>query len=314
MDQDTSGMREGTDLPGDLPNDIDEPGSAELAADLLREQATGPVPLGPAAPSQGEDVVLLVETVSFPDQDEVLSSEGLFIGELDPGDDSPWYRSRWLYIGAGLASGAVLAAGAVLLLRNRNTSRQGSAQRLIGQWSDQLSNQTNKLIKQARKPARRQTALLAGALSSLTHQASDLTDQAQKQFNRLAKGSQTSGMRLSRQTRANANKWLKQTQQQLADLSHQAGDQLGFLGEAIGSSTSQAIDRTQGGLEQIRQGVVTGAAKTGEGIETGWKLSRNFTLGMAAGALWAALFTPQSGETTRERLNTIFQSRGPKTP
>ena len=308
-----TGMHNMDDLPGDLPNDRDEPGSAELAAELVREQATGPVPLGPAAPGKGEDVVLLVETVSFPDQTEVFSPEGMLVGELDLGDGSPWYRSRWLYVGAGLASGAVLAAGVVLLLRDRNARQKesvlGSAQHLFGQWSDQLGDQTGKLMGQIKKSGR-QTGWLAGAMNSLTDQASDLTDQAQRQFNQLAKRSQASGIPLlTRQSQSNANTWLKQTQHQLRDLSQQAGDQLGSLGDAIGSTTSQALDKTQEGLAQIRQGLATGVAKTGEGIETGWKFSRNFTLGMAAGAIWAALFTPQSGETTREHLSTLFQSR-----
>src|SRR5690242_13663311 len=127
MDQDTTGINDVNNLPGDLPNDIEEPGSAELAADLLREQATGPVPLGPAAPGQGEDAVLLVETVSVPDQPESLAQGEMPPGEMDLGAGLPWYRSRWLYVGAGLAGGTALAVTAVLLLRKRGVMQRRSA-------------------------------------------------------------------------------------------------------------------------------------------------------------------------------------------
>lgn len=84
------------------------------------------------------------------------------------------------------------------------------------------------------------------------------------------------------------------------------------IGSSIGSTTGQAVGKTQEGLAQIRQGMAAGASKTGEGMKRGWKLSRNFTLGMTAGAIWAAFFTPESGESTRQRLTTIFQIRQPR--
>ncbi len=313
MDQETMGTDDRNDLPKDLPNDIDEPSAAEIAADLIREQASGPVPLGPASPGQGEDVVLLVESVSLPDQPEAFSSENHLAREMGMGDDSPWYRSRWVYIGTGAALlTALAAAGTILLLRQRNARQTRpslrGAQQMLSQWSNQLSNQTNRLARQIRKPAR-QTAMLAAPINSLTGQASMLSDQAQRRLNQLARRAQGSRLnRMQRQGQANAQKWMKQTQQQLAQLSHQASDQLSAIGGSIGATTSQAIGKTQEGLSQIKEGVATGVAKTGEGIQSGWKFSRNFSLGAAAGALWAASFTPEAGETTRKHLKEAVQA------
>jgi hypothetical protein len=313
MDQDMTGMNDVNNLPGELPNDIEEPGSAEIAADLLREQATGPVPLGPAAPGQGEDAVLLVETVSVPDQPESLSSGEMPLGEKDLGEGSPWYRSRWLYVGAGLAGGTALAVTAVLLLlRKRGVSQRRSAraraQTILTRWP-KLGKQTIRLTRPISKPVR-QTSMLSGQMSKLSGQAGSITGQAQKQFSRFARRPQ--GARLMivpLQRQARPNKWVKQTQQQLSNLSQQAGGQLSAIGSSIGGTTAQAVGKTQAGLAQIGQGVAAGAVKTGEGVKRGWKLSRNFTLGMTAGAIWAAFFTPESGESTRQHLTTVFQNR-----
>jgi gas vesicle protein len=295
MEQDITGTSHENDLPGNLPTDIDEPGSAERAADLLREQETGPIPLGPATPGQGEDAVLLVETTSVPDQEGTLTPEDLFLGEMDMEEASPWYRSQWVYLGAGLVVGTALAAGAVLLLRNRRARQQrtmlGRAQNLLSQWSNQLSGQTGRLTGQV---------------------------------SRLAKRSPGTGLNLIPfQRPSGASKWAKQARQQLTNLPQQVGGQFGSIGSqlrSIGSSigttaretTTQAIDRTQEGLAHIKEGVSAGAARTGEGIKAGWKFSRSFTIGMATGAVWAAIFAPQSGETTRQHLRSIFPSRWPR--
>lgn len=318
MEQINSGISDVNDLPGDLPKDKEERVNEELAADqvtadLLREQAAGPVPLEPAVPGEGEDVVLLVETVSLPDEPgtETLSSEERkMLEEMGMDEGSPWYRSPWFYMGASLAGGAALALGALFFLRNRNRQQRttlGRAQNVLSQWSNQLSGQTGKLTEQAskltrqiRKPPRRSV--------SFTGQMNRLTDQAQDQISQLTRRRQRSGLNIiPLQRQSNASKWVKQTRHQLNDLSQQVGSQLGSIGSAIGTTSTQALDKTQEGLAQIRQGVARGAAKTGEGIQTGWKFSRNFTLGMTAGALWAAIFTPQNGETTRQHLGAIFQ-------
>lgn len=314
MEQDIRGMGEINDLPHDLPNDIEEPGSAEFAADLVREQATGPVPLGPATPGQGEDAVLLVETASLPEQPDVLTPEGLFLGEMGMDEGSPWYRSRWMYIGLGVAGGAALAAGTVLLLRKRSAPQQrinlAGARHMLGQWSGQLSSQTGKLAKQIRRTAPQKKVLVV-PVNTLTDQASALTGQAQKQFSRFTRRSPGERLNpMARRRKLNANKWVKQTQKQLVGFSQQASKQLNTvrssIGSSVGATTAQALGKTQEGLSQVRQGVAVGAAKTGAGVKSGWKFSRNFTLGATAGGLWAIAFTPESGEATRQRLNTVW--------
>ncbi len=302
MEQEHSEINEPPDLPEGLLKEIEELDNAELAndeltADLLREQAAGPIPLEPETSGEGEDAVLLVETVSLPDEPESLSPEERMLGKMGLDEGTPWYRSRWLYIGAGVAGGAALAVGTVFFLRNRDLRRQraplGRAQNALSQWSHQLGNQTNKLT---------------GQMSKLSGQATRLTGQAQDQISQLTGRKQKNGMYLLPiQRQSSASKWVKQTRRQLNDLSRQVSDQLSSIGSAIGTTTTQAVDRTQEGLAQIGQGVASGAAKTGEGIKTGWKLSRNFTLGMTAGAIWAAIFTPENGETTRQHLSAIFQ-------
>ena len=69
MELDESGMSDSDNLPNDLPQEREELERAkraadQLTADLLKEQAAGPIPLEPATSGQGEDVVLLVETIS----------------------------------------------------------------------------------------------------------------------------------------------------------------------------------------------------------------------------------------------------------
>ncbi|HEY7347691.1 MAG TPA: hypothetical protein VH599_05180 [Ktedonobacterales bacterium] len=327
MEQDITGMSDASDLPEHLPNDKEEPGSAELAADLAREQAAGRIPPGSATPGQGEDAILFVETGRLPDQESALSPEDAILGTADLEAGSPWYRSRWLYLGASLAGGIALAVGAALLIRNRNARRRRTAlwraQNFLNQWSNQLSGQTGRLTEQVSrftgqigKPTRR-----AGRVR---RRADMITRQAQNQLSRLA--SRTQGVPLSRmprQRQKTITKWLKQTRRQLTNLSRQAGGQMGSFGDALSSvrsslrrttraTTAQAIGKTQESLAQVRQGVASGAARTGKGIKSGWKFSRNFTLGMTAGAVWAALFTPQSGEATRQRLTAFFPSRRPR--
>jgi hypothetical protein len=310
MEQDITGMSDVSQPPDNLPDDIEEPGSAELAAELIREQMTGPVPLGPATPEQGEDVVLLVETVTTPDQLETLSPEDTVLGRIDLEEGAPWYRSRWVYLGGGLIGSAALAAGAVLLIRKRRARRQTTlwrAQNALSQWSNQLGGQTGRLAGQVRRLTRQNR--------KPTSQIGKLSGQGQQQLSRLANSAQEATLsRMPFQRQSSASKWLKQSRRQLTNLSQQAGGQLGSLGTATRATTAQAIGKTQAGLAQVRQGVASGAARTGEGIKYGWKFSRNFTLGMTAGAVWAALFTPQSGETTRRRFAAILPARRPRKP
>jgi gas vesicle protein len=306
MEQDITKMNDLGNQPDNLPHDKEERDSAELAADqlladLLKEQATGPFSAGLVTPNQGEDVVLLVETGMLPDEAADLSMEDSLLAkigqaEIDQAARSPWYRSQWFYLGSGLVGGAALAAGAVLLLRSRRTRQRsvdiGRTQPLLNRWSRQLGWQA----------------------SMITERAGKLSSQAQGQINRLA-GRTPGGARnlLLLQRQRGSSAWLKQMQRQLTNLSQQARNQASAIGNSIGATTrattAQTIDRTQASLAQVRQGVASGAARTGKGLKSGWKFSRNFTVGMAAGALWAALFAPESGEATRQRLTTIFQLR-----
>jgi hypothetical protein len=311
MEQVNSGMNDVNDLSDDSLQDKDkldgeELAADQLAADLLREQAEGPVPFELATPGEGEDLVLLVEAISLPEEPETLSPEEQR-EEMSLDDGSPWYRSPRFYIGAGLIGGAALAAGAVFFSRSRKTRQQrttlGRAQSILSQWSNQLSGQTSRLTEQASKLARqmntfpRWSGSLGVRVNRLTDQATKFTSQAQDQISRLTGRRQKNALVLiPLQRQPSASKWRKQTQRQLSS-----------IGSFIGTTSTQALNKTQEGLAQFKQGVASGAAKTGEGIQTGWKLSRTFTLGMVAGAVWAAIFTPESGETTRRHLSTIFQ-------
>src|SRR5579859_5064424 len=357
MEQNITGMSDGDDLPGILPNDIEEPSSAELAADLLREQATGPISLGPATPDQEEDMllaaallsdqatgpisldptisgveedtVLIVETAMSPEEMNILGPEDTILDGIDLEMGAPWYRSRWLYLGAGLLGGTALAVGTAFLIRGANNRKRRApfsqavrsslvrshvrsvsprTQGVLSQWSNQLSGQASKLTGQTNK--------LAG-------QASKLTGQVQGQLGRLARRTQGTALNLKPlQRQASIGNLAQRAQSQLSGLSKQASGQLsGFskqasgqlssIGSATRATTTQAISKAQANLAQARAGVAIGADRTRRSVRRGWKFSRNFSLGMAAGALWAAFFTPESGEATRQHLTETFRSRSP---
>ncbi len=335
MEQNIPGMNPDADLPESLPDDIDELGSAELADDLIREQATGPVPLGPAIPGEEEDTVLIVETALEPEEIAALAAleaqgeisaflapegasarlpEDTILGGIELEISNPWYRSRGFYVGAGLLSGTALAFGAVLLLRGRRTRTRtrrvmlprgmfpsrirpaaSHPQGILNQWSRQLSSQASRLSGQARE---------------LTGQASKLTGQAQGSLTRLARSAQGTALTLKPLQRpVSASNLVQRAQTQLSGLPKQASGQLSSLGSATRATTTQAISKTQANLAQARANVGAGAANAGRSIRRGWKLSRTFTLGMAAGALWAAFFTPESGEDTRQHFSQTFRGR-----
>jgi hypothetical protein len=311
MEQDITGMSDVTNIPGNLPNDLEEPGSAERAADLVRERATGPVPLGPATPDQAEDAVLMVETGMLPNEENLPSPENIILSGMDLEIGVPWYRSRWMYLGTGIVAATALSIGATLLIRGRNKrtlrlavprsmpgprgqSRGFSflvpvtrAQGILSQWPRQLSGQTSKLTGQAI----RFTGQTQGQISRLTHRPQRIT----------------APLKLLRYWVRRGN-LLQGAQQQLINLPRQAG-RLSSLGNTARAATVGFIGKTQENLAQLRQGIATGAVKTAEATKHGWKLSRNLVIGAAAGALWAALFAPQSGEATRQRLGQTFQFR-----
>ncbi len=309
MEQHPSGLNDATDIPSNLPNDIEEPGSAELAADLLREQATGPVPLGPATPDLGADEVLLVETISESEPIGIiaLTEEGLAGADanadlgIDLGADLgvgvPWYQSRWMYLGAGLlVASAAVTIGSVILVRGLNRRNRGL--HVIRRVSGSLS---------------RATPRTQGTLSRLTGQLSQqtgkVTGQAQGQLSRLARSSQGAAAALRpfrRQGITRGGRLINRTQQQLNALSAQAQGQLRSLSATTKATTNRAMSKTQEGFAQVGKNVAVGAEKTRGGLRRGWKLSRASMIGAAAGMLWTYLYAQQSGETTRQHLNQLL--------
>ncbi len=317
MEQDLTGANDVTNMPGkaadipsNLPNDIDEPDSAERAADLVREEAPGSVPLEPATPDQGEDAVLFVETIDERELDEgivppeetggiLLPEEALVAAELasasqagtdlsgaalgidlGPGleEGMPWYQSRWMYLGVGLvaAATATLGIGGYMLLRNRNRRKRGL----------NVARRVTSTLGRARFQA---VPISQGRLSQLTGQ---LSGQAQNQLSRLA-----------RTTQGTVN--LKPLQQQLTMLTGQTGAQLRALGATTRATTASAVGKTQASLSQVGQNVASSANSAKSGLKRGGKVARNLTLGATAGMLWSYLFAPQDGETTRQHLKQI---------
>jgi hypothetical protein len=309
MEQHLSGLNDANNIPSNLPNDLEEPGSAEQAADLIRKQTTGPVPLGPATPEQAADEVVFIETISESEPIGIiaLTEENLAGADadtnlgIDMGADLevgvPWYQSRWMYLGAGLlVASAAVTIGSVLLVRGLNRRNRGVP--VMRRVSGSLSRAT------PRTPATLNR--LAGQLSQ---QTSRVTSQVQERISRLARSSQGAGATL-KPLRRQANGWggtlINRTQQQLNALSAQAQGQMRSVTAATRATTTRAMSKTQEGVAQVGKNVAAGAEKTRAGLRRGWKLSRASLIGAAAGVLWAYLYAQQSGETTRQRLNQLL--------
>jgi hypothetical protein len=323
MEQDLTGVNDATnkpgkaaDIPSNLPNDIDEPSSAERAADLVREETTGPVPLGPATPDQGEDAVLFVETIDErePGEGILLPEEALVAAELagasptgadlsgavpgiDLGSDLagnkgvPWYQSRWMYLGIGLvAATATLGIGGYVLLRNRNQRKRGL-------------NVTRRLTSTLGRARLRTVPISSGRLSQLTSQLSSQVEKFSGQASKFSGQAQNQLSRLARTTQGTVN--LKPLQQQLTTLTGQAGEQLRSLGATTKATTTSAVGKTQASLSQVGQSVATSASSAKSGLKRGGKMARNLTLGATAGMLWSYLYAPQDGETTRQHLKQM---------
>ncbi|HEU5198953.1 MAG TPA: hypothetical protein VFU32_04910 [Ktedonobacterales bacterium] len=331
MEQDLTGVNDTTnmpgkaaDIPGNLPNDIDEPGSAERAADLVREETTGPVPLGPATPDQGEDAVLFVETIDErelgegmlpPEEAEgiVLPEEVLIAAELagaspagtdlssavlgiDLGpnleEGAPWYQSRWMYLGIGLvaAAAATLGIGGYVLIRNRSRRKQGL--HVTRRVTSALGRTRFPTVPIAQGRLSQLTGQLSGQAGKFTGQVSKFSGQAQSQLSRLTRTPQSA-----------VN--LKPLQQQLTTLTGQAGEQLRSLGATTKATTASAVGKTQASLSQVGQSVAAGTSGAKHGLKRSGKMARNLTLGATAGMLWSYLYAPQDGETTRQHLKQM---------
>ncbi len=331
MEQDLTGANDVTNMPGkaadipsNLPNDIDEPGSAERAADLVREEAPGSVPLEPAIPDQGEDAVLFVETIDErelgesivpPEETEgiLLPEEALVAAELasasqagtnlsgaalgiDLGPEleegAPWYQSRWMYLGVGLmaAATATLGIGGYVLLRNRNRRKRGL--NVARRVTSTLGRARFQAVPISQGRLSQLTGQLSGQAGKFSGQASKFSGQAQNQLSRLA-----------RTTQGTVN--FKPLQQQLTTLTSQAGEQLRSLGATTRATTASAVGKTQASLSQVGQNVASSASSAKSGMKRGGKVARNLTLGATAGMLWSYLFAPQDGETTRQHLKQM---------
>jgi hypothetical protein len=233
------------------------------------------------------------------------SPENLIPGGIDLEMGVPWYRSRWMYVGTGLVAATALSIGTILLIRQRSqlNPRRAVSQNIIKpikrsrkrrlvlqtaprirgrftRWSNQLSGQTNRLIGQARG-----------------------------QINRLTRRTPGTGAMLnSLQRQSTARALMNRTRRQLGQFSAPISRRVGLLRGAARTRAIRTTSTIQENLTQLGEGVAQGAEKVGTGLKRGWKIGRSFTLGAAAGALWAMLFTPQSGETTRQHLAQPFQA------
>jgi hypothetical protein len=101
---------------------------------------------------------------------------------------------------------------------------------------------------------------------------------------------------------------LNRARQQPGQFSARISQQLGSLRGAARTRATRPIKDIQEHLATLGERVSLGVEKVGTRLKHGWKVGRSFTLGIAAGALWAMLLTPQSGATTRQRLAQPFQA------
>ena len=317
MEQNVTHTNDVTNIPGNLPGDNEQAGSVEQGLGLTEEQIAKLLeeqPLESAAPGAGEDVVLFVETISVPEQAMEPSPAGVMPGSapedmilagIDLEAGVPWYRSRWMFVGTSLVAGTALSIGAVLLVRGLNRRNQRRA----------VSRNIIRPIRRSRRRLSLGAAPLwqsrsGGWANRLSGQASRLTSQAQGRFSRLTHRAQGSATALNPlQRRGSAQTMMGRTRRRLAQLSTRTSGQFGSVGTTTRTRAAQAIKGTQENLAQLGKGLTLGVEKTGESLKRSWKLGRNFALGVSAGAVWAALFTPQSGEATRQHLAQTFQAR-----
>lgn len=335
MEQDLTGLNEAADMPGkaadipsNLPDDIDEPGSAEIASDLLREEATGPVPLGPATSEQGEDAVLFVETIDGPELVEVIAPTDEFLMGADVSEADMLSAG---VLGAALAGSNVAGAGLIgvdltsagLGIDPGSDLRDGApwyqsrwmylGAGLVVAATATLGIGSYVLIRNRNRRSRGlNVTRLAGSLGRVRLQPgmlsqgrlSQLTNQLSGQAGKWSGQAQGQLSRLARTTQGAAN--LKPLQQQLTALTAQAGGQLRSLGATTRATTTGAVGKAQESLSQVGQGVATSASMAQSGLKHGWKLGRNFTLGATAGMLWSYLYAPQDGETTRQHIKQML--------
>jgi hypothetical protein len=260
------------------PPDIEQPSPQEAAERLER-----------AAADQGEDSVLMIETIVLPD-----AAEEAFPGEASEGTDLdialPWYRSRWFYISAGVVTTAVSCAGTLLLIQEMNKRRRRRA--LMGKVK--TGWQQASLF-----PMRGASLRAPGRFDQLITQLSGLAQQAPSRIKAM-----------QRQLRSNSVS--KRTRGQLEKSSQLAARQISLLGEKARATSVRTANQVQNSLSSVGTGISNGVAYTGKSVHHTWNLGRIFAIGLGSGAVWASLFTPRSGEENRAHLAEILQRFGKK--
>lgn len=315
MQQDISGTNDISRAPDEVPNErVDdllnegiEPVSGLPAGEQARTDQPSSLEAGELlagnAPSQGEDSVLMVETVIVPEAAEALLPEEVALGTIDLDVTPPWYRTRWFYISAGVVAAAVTSAGTILLIQGL---RQRKRQRF-------LTGQMSTVLRQVSLPALRATSTRAQErLSQWTSQIASnpgkRVSQLPKQLPRLTEQTQTVSNQIkSLQQQLMSNVAPSHIREQLENPLQMANRQFSVLGEKARTTTARTVGQVQQGFSSVGTGVSNGVARTGQTLQRGWKLGRAFAIGTGAGAVWASLFTPQSGEETRAHLAQTLQ-------
>lgn len=320
MQQDVSGMNDTPHRLDDIPHENGDflmnegldplsGGQAEQPPDIERPSPLEAAELlAGAAADQGEDSVLMVETIVVSDAAEGAFPEGAAPGTLDLNMALPWYRSRWFYISAGVVTTALTCTGTILLIQGMNKRKRRRA--LVGRMKTGLQQASFFSMRGAGSRAQ-------GKLNQLTNQlAGQYTrsaSQLQKQLTQLRGPAQQASSRIQGIPRQmSSNGVSKRTRAQWGKSSKIAGSQLRLLGEKARTTSARTANQVQNSLASMGTGISNGVANTGKSAQHAWGLGRIFAIGIGAGAVWASLFTPRSGEENRAHLADTLQRLGKK--
>ncbi len=320
MQQDISGMNDTPHRLDAIPNGDSDLLQNEGRDPISGEQSEQPGNIEPPSPleaaellagaaaDQGEDSVLMVETIVVPDATEGALPEGAPLGTIDLDIASPWYRSRWLSISAGVVTTALTCAGTILLIQGMKKRKRQRA--LVGRMKTGLQKASFFSMRGASSRAQ-------GKLSQLTNQlAGQYTksaSQLQKQLTQLRGPAQQASSRIQGIPRQmSSNGVSKRTRAQWGKSSQTASHQLSLLGEKARATSARTASQVQNSLSSMGTGISNGVANTGKSVQHAWSLGRVFAIGIGAGAVWASLFTPKSGEESRALLASTLQRLGKK--
>lgn len=283
--------------PSEQPTDIEQPSPLE-AAELLES----------AAASQGEDSVLMVETIILPDTAEDTFPEEGGIGAADLEMTLPWYRSRWVYIGAGVLTTALTCAGTLLLMQEMSKRKRRRA--LVGRMKTGLQQASFFSMRGASASAQGRLNQLADQLAG---QYARSASRMQKQLTHLRGPAQQASSRIQGIPRQmSSNGVTKRTRAQWGKSSQIAGRQLSLLSEKARATSARTANQVQNSLSSMGTGISNGVANTGKSVQHAWSLGRVFAIGLGSGAVWASLLTPRSGEENRAHLASTLQRFGKK--